>query len=114
MPPAHLDGWTKQPTPPTGQTRMKGPGIVGAIVCACAGVYLLLWQSAGDESNWFEVVTRGLGIYFIGKGLFIWSMVRGNEDQLTELRKIAGTPEHPKPSAPTIKPLYTKDDPPTG
>ena len=75
---------------------MKPAGYVGAIVCALAGFWLFLWDSAGQENNWFEVVTRGLGVYFVGKALFIVSTTLSNDRQLRELKRIAG-PE-PTPS----------------
>ena len=79
---------------------MKPAGYIGAIVCALAGGWLLLWESAGQENNWFEVVTRGLGAYFIGRALFIVSMTLSNDRQLSELKRIAGAPQPTPPLQP--------------
>ena len=78
---------------------MKPAGYVGAIVCALAGFWLFLWDSAGQENNWFEVVTRGLGVYFVGKALFIVSTTLSNDRQLRELKRIAGPEPTPSPAA---------------
>lgn len=43
----------------------------GPVLAILAGIYLLQWESAGAEANWFETFARGVGIYFIGKGLFM-------------------------------------------
>jgi hypothetical protein len=51
-------------------------GWLGALVCVGAGVYLLQWQSASDTAeqvSWFTTIGHGIGIYFIGKGLFVAS-----------------------------------------
>ena len=47
-------------------------------ICAAAGVYLLSFRSAAAaergsfDVNAFDVLTHGIGIYAIGKGLAIW------------------------------------------
>jgi hypothetical protein len=50
---------------------LKAVGVIAGLICAGAGVYLLQWESAGSEANWFEAVAHGMGIYFIGKGIFV-------------------------------------------
>lgn len=44
--------------------------IASTLLCIGAGIYLLQTNSVG-ESSWFEVIGHGMGVYFIGKGLFI-------------------------------------------
>lgn len=38
--------------------------------CIAAGVYLLQTQAA--EDSLIETIMHGLGLYFIGKGLYVW------------------------------------------
>lgn len=47
--------------------------IVSALVCVGAGLYLLQFNSGGGATgtSWFQVIGHGMGIYFIGKGIFV-------------------------------------------
>jgi hypothetical protein len=45
--------------------------VLATLLCIGAGVYLLQYNSSGDQTSWFEIIGHGMGIYFIGKGLFI-------------------------------------------
>jgi hypothetical protein len=45
--------------------------LFAAAVCVGAGVYIL-----NGGKSWFELVAYGMGIYFIGKGLFVWESLR--------------------------------------
>ena len=40
------------------------------VICIAAGVYLLSIQTVAENSV-FESISHGIGIYFIGKGLFV-------------------------------------------
>jgi hypothetical protein len=52
-------------------------GFAAAAICVIAGAYLLQYgwsDTVGDTSggtSWFEIIGHGMGIYFIGKGLFV-------------------------------------------
>lgn len=39
--------------------------------CVAAGLYLMTIQSVG-ETTVFVAIAHGMGLYFIGKGLFVW------------------------------------------
>ena len=49
----------------------KATAVLAGLFCAGAGVYLLSFSSSGEEANWFETMAHGIGIYFIGKGIFV-------------------------------------------
>jgi len=44
--------------------------IASALICIGAGLYLLQYNSPA-QTTWFQIIAHGMGIYFIGKGLFI-------------------------------------------
>lgn len=48
--------------------------IVAAIVSIGAGGYLLLTDSAAEESTVFDALMHGIGAYFIARGL--WMIAR--------------------------------------
>lgn len=52
---------------------------VGAIVTAAAGIYLLTKNSVAEPiaggQSWFEVLAHGFGIYFIGRGVWMFGRV---------------------------------------
>jgi len=51
-------------------------GWLGAVVCVAAGIYLLQYNAvdqSGTGTSWFQIIGHGMGIYFIGKGLFVAS-----------------------------------------
>jgi hypothetical protein len=56
---------------------MSIPGILAGVACMVGGVILLMFESAGSHGysigghNVFETATHGLGLYCIGKGLFV-------------------------------------------
>lgn len=60
---------------------MKAGGILAALVCIGAGLYLLATQAVADNS-FLEVLAHGIGIYFIGKGLFVGTTVAMQQKQL--------------------------------
>jgi hypothetical protein len=45
-------------------------GIIGAVVCVIAGFYLL-GSNTADANSYLQVIAHGIGIYFIGKGLYL-------------------------------------------
>jgi hypothetical protein len=69
-----------------GSSSKVGGAIAGA-VCIVAGAYLLQTQAAGSEGNWLETIAHGMGIYFIGKGIFIVTTVSAQIDTLRVLRE---------------------------
>jgi len=66
-----------------------------AAICVFAGIYLLQYNAAGTTTlggaggtSWFQIIGHGMGIYFIGKGLFVArsTHLQGEtRDRLTEL-----------------------------
>lgn len=44
--------------------------VLAALLCIGGGLYLLQTNSVGS-SSWFQVIAHGMGVYFIGKGLFV-------------------------------------------
>lgn len=51
---------------------------VAALICIAAGVYLLQYNAvdtnalgAAAGTSWFQIIGHGMGIYFIGKGLYV-------------------------------------------
>lgn len=69
--------------------------VVAGIVSVAAGIYLLQANSVpipGVDSgtSWFELLAHGIGIYFIARGVWMFSEV-GTHQEITErLDKIAG------------------------
>lgn len=61
--------------------------IASVLLCIGAGVYLLQTNSVG-ESSWFEVIGHGMGVYFIGKGLFIARSLYFAETQATATMRL--------------------------
>lgn len=62
-------------------------GAVAGLVCVAAGVYLLQTSAIGDEGNWLETIAHGMGIYFIGKGIFVWISVVTQAATVEALRR---------------------------
>ena len=56
---------------------------IGSLACMLGGIYLLSFKGAGEQTTWFEVIARGIGVYFIGKGLLVgalfWSSIKTYE-----------------------------------
>lgn len=46
-------------------------GAAAGLICTAAGVYLLQAQAV-DDNSLLETIMHGMGIYFIGKGIFVW------------------------------------------
>ena len=68
-------------------------GVVSGLVCIVAGVYLLQTQSSGVEGNWLETIGHGMGIYFIGKGIFVWLSLNTQVDMAKSLRGFGASKE---------------------
>ena len=58
-------------------------------------MYLLAHNSEpiniGDQTggqSWFEIIAHGIGVYFIGKGLFIARSTHLDSEAVTALRKL--------------------------
>lgn len=44
------------------------------LLCIGAGLYLLQYNATGDGvagTSWFQIIGHGMGIYFLGKGVFV-------------------------------------------
>lgn len=63
---------------------MKIIGLLAGAVCVGAGVYLLSQNSVADPTeggtSWFEIIAHGIGIYFIGKGIFVAALLWARDD----------------------------------
>ena len=50
-------------------------GFAAGAICAIAGIYLLQYNAdtsgVGGGTSWFQIIGHGMGIYFIGKGIFV-------------------------------------------
>lgn len=53
-------------------------------LCVLAGLYLLTVDQEG--ATVFEALARGIGLYFIGKGLWIW-LTSGLQQRQMELQE---------------------------
>lgn len=68
--------------------------IAATLLCAGAGVYLLSHNSApievGGEAgqSWLEILAHGIGIYFLGKALFIARSTHLDAEAVVALRKL--------------------------
>jgi hypothetical protein len=62
-------------------------GVIGGIVCIIAGLYLLGSQTQ-DASSYLQTIAHGIGIYFVGKGLYVLQSVVRNSDQAWFLARI--------------------------
>jgi hypothetical protein len=57
------------------------------LICIGAGVYLLVSRTV-DPDSYLQTIAHGIGIYFIGKGLFILSTSQLQRSLLSTLRGI--------------------------
>lgn len=48
--------------------------LLAGLICVGAGIYLLRYNAAAivgfKGTSWFQIIGHGMGIYFIGKGIF--------------------------------------------
>jgi hypothetical protein len=88
---------------------MKGNVVdyAATLICIAAGLYLLSYNgtstSALGGTSWFQIIAHGIGIYFIGKGLFIArsTHLQGEaRDRLTRLVELSAM-KHTPPTPPT-------------
>lgn len=66
--------------------------LLSSALCVGAGAYLLQTQAVG-ESSWFEAIAHGMGIYFIGKGVFIWGSL-GLQGRTVDALEASATPDN--------------------
>jgi hypothetical protein len=45
-------------------------GVIGGLVCMAGGAYLVTLQAVA-ENNLFAAIAHGIGIYCIGKGMYV-------------------------------------------
>jgi len=65
--------------------------LAAAALCIGAGVYLLQYNAAqgvDGTTSWFQIIGHGMGIYFIGKGLFIGRSLHLASRQATSVEQI--------------------------
>jgi hypothetical protein len=63
-------------------------GLAAAATCVFAGIYLLQYNAVSDSTtgtSWFQIIGHGMGIYFIGKGLFVARSTWAEADQAKHL-----------------------------
>jgi len=63
-------------------------GLAAGAICVFAGIYLLQYNAVLDPTtgtSWFQIIGHGMGIYFIGKGLFVARSTWLSEDQAKHL-----------------------------
>jgi len=82
--------------------------VVAALLVIGAGAYLLQAQSVGvvqGGESWFQVLAHGIGIYFLGRGLWMLRQVGRQEDVVDRLDRLVelGALEHQahSPEAPS-------------
>jgi hypothetical protein len=81
-------------------------GFAAAAICVIAGVYLLQYNAAtggiGGGTNWFQIIGHGMGIYFIGKGLFVARSTYLEAEQADRLAQLVAFAayEHGEPEEP--------------
>jgi len=63
---------------------VKGLGLISGAICVIAGIYLLGVEAAGQNSM-LEYIAHGMGIYFIGKGVYTGTSVSISADTHSEL-----------------------------
>lgn len=65
--------------------------IASAVFCIGAGIYLLQYNAVAgtDGTSWFQIIGHGMGIYFIGKGLFVGRSLQLQTQSGERLRRIA-------------------------
>lgn len=69
-------------------------GYLSAGICVFAGIYLLQYNAVdtsafgGAGTSWFQIIGHGMGIYFIGKGLFVARTTHLEADAADRLDKL--------------------------
>lgn len=66
--------------------------IGAALLSIGAGVYLLQYNAdtagLGGGTSWFQIIGHGMGVYFIGKGVFIARATHLAGEQAERLRQL--------------------------
>ena len=62
-------------------------GVLAALICVGAGVYMLLTKTEAQNSV-FDVFLHGIGAYFIGKGIFIGVITQNQSEQNTAQKQL--------------------------
>lgn len=65
-------------------------GVIGGGLCLLAGAYLLNTQAVADDS-YLETIAHGMGLYFLGKGVFILAATAYAEHLLRHARRLEPT-----------------------
>lgn len=67
------------------------------LLCVGAGVYLVTSKTAASDS-YLQVIAHGIGIYMIGKGLFIARSLHLQAESLWRLEELAAQTREDLPS----------------
>lgn len=57
--------------------------VLAGAACVLAGLYLLTSQTA-DPDSYLQILGRGLGLYMVGKGLFVGALLYAHAAVLEE------------------------------
>ena len=66
--------------------------IAAALLAIGAGLYLLQYNAIDngtDGTSWFQIIGHGMGIYFVGKGLFMMRSAWFSAQSVNHLRYMA-------------------------
>lgn len=73
-------------------------GWLSAAFCIGAGVYLLQYNGAttglAGGTSWFQIIGHGMGIYFIGKGLYVGRSTWLQAEQADRLKQLVELGAH--------------------
>lgn len=81
---------TKSPRFDLGSLLASVFGLVGGIACVAAGGYLLASKTVNVDS-YLQVVAHGIGLYFVGKGLYLLQAASRQSTQFWQLRDLRVT-----------------------
>lgn len=62
-------------------------GFIGGLLCVVAGLYLFSSQTA-DSNSYLQTIAHGIGLYFMGKGLYVVQAVIRRSAQVWYLESI--------------------------
>lgn len=65
--------------------------IAAGVIVVGAGIYLLQSQSVSDVAggqSWFELLAHGIGIYFLGRGIWMIRHAGHQEDVVDRLDRL--------------------------
>lgn len=85
-------------------------GWLSAAFCIGAGVYLLQYNGAttglAGGTSWFQIIGHGMGIYFIGKGLYMLRSTHTEAETVNRLQQLVELSGGAKqPAKPSVEPL---------